>query len=277
VTNQAIGPDDRSGVLQPENLARYNATRFEPDPSVGDLVDQYWHVRWRLPRGESIHQRIIDLPAVTLTIEEGEVPAPMVATGVQTLAWDRTIAGTGSVFGIRLRPAGLAALSDLAPEAVADSAVPLTRTFDPKLHGLLTKVATAASAAERAELADCTISQLLAGQTLTDQQELANRAFDVLVREVRFRVGLDLVAELGASERSIQRALKATVGRGPKWISRRIRLQEVARQLATNPKIGLTTLGLSLGYTDQAHLTNDFRAVAGVSPDAYRRSLTGGA
>lgn len=274
MTNQAIGPDDRSGVLQPENLARYNATRFEPDPGVSDVVDQYWHVRWRLPPGESIHQRIIDLPAVTLTIEEGDVPAPIVVTGVQTLAWERTIAGAGSVFGIRLRPAGLAALSDLAPEAVADCAVPVTRAFDPKLHGLLTGVATVASAEERVELADRTICQLLAGQTLTDQQMLANRTFDALVREIRFRVGLDLVDELAANERSIQRALKTTVGKGPKWISRRIRLQEVARQLATDPTADLAALALALGYADQAHLTNDFRAVAGVSPDAYRRSLT---
>lgn len=275
MTNQAIRPGERSGVLQPENLARYNATRFEPDPRVRDVVDRYWHVRWRLPQPESIRQRIIDMPAVTLTIEEGEVPAPLVVTGVQTQAWERTISGSGSVFAIRLRPAGLPALSGLTPQTVLDRAVPLTHTFDPTLHRMVTRVATAASAEDRVALADRTICGLLAGQVLTEQQELANRAFDVLVREVRFRVGLDLVAELGASERSIQRALRATVGRGPKWISRRIRLQEVARRLATNPEADLATMAVELGYADQAHLTNDFRAVAGISPDAYRRSLSG--
>lgn len=274
MTHQAIPADGRSGVLQPSNLARYNAARSEPDASVSHVVDVYWHVRWRLPPDGSIHQRIIDLPAITLTIEEGDVPAPLVVTGVQTLAWERTIAGTGSVFGIRLRPAGLTALSELVPETVADRAVPLTRSLDRRLHGLLATVATATSAAERVQVADAAIGRLLAGQQLTDQQLLANRAFDALVREIRSRVGPELLDELAANPRSTQRALKATVGRGPKWISRRIRLQEVARQLATDPQIDLATLAVRLGYSDQAHLSNDFRAVAGVSPDAYRRSLT---
>ena len=123
-------------------------------------------------------------------------------------------------------------------------------------------------------MADAAIGRLLAGQQLTDQQLLANRAFDALMREIRSRIGKELLDELAANPRSTQRALKATVGRGSKWISRRIRLQEVARQLATDPQVDLATLAVRLGYSDQAHLTNDFRAVAGVSPDAYRRSLT---
>jgi len=78
-----IGVDERSGVLQPENLARYDALWIDPAPQVAAAVDQYWHVSWTLEEGERLDQRIIDLPAVTVTIEEGAVPAPLVVTGVQ--------------------------------------------------------------------------------------------------------------------------------------------------------------------------------------------------
>jgi hypothetical protein len=64
--------------------------RRRPDPSVS-----------------AIDQRIIDLPAVTVTIEDGDVPAPLVVTGLHGQAWKRRITGTGEVFAIRLRPAGL--------------------------------------------------------------------------------------------------------------------------------------------------------------------------
>ena len=113
------------------------------------------------------------------------------------------------------------------------------------------------------------------GGVLSPEQLLANQVYDELTDDVRSVVGPDFAATLGTSERSIQRALRATVGQGPKWISRRIRLQEVARQLALRPDADLATLALELGYTDQAHLTNDFTSIAGVSPAAYRSSLAG--
>lgn len=71
----------------------------------------------------------------------------------------------------------------------------------------------------------------------------------------------------------MQRALKATLGQGPKWISRRIRLQEIARTIATNPDLDLALLAVELHYADQAHMITDFRSVTGITPGAYRRSL----
>ena len=88
-------------MLAPDNLSRYHAHWVTPDPAVADVVDQYWHVSWNLG-DRSIDQRIIDAPAVTLTVEEGDVPAPLVITGVQARAWRRTIHGHGRVFAIRL-------------------------------------------------------------------------------------------------------------------------------------------------------------------------------
>lgn len=62
-------------MLAPDNLTRYGAHWLAPDPTVADVVDQYWHVSWNLG-DQSVDQRIIDAPAVTLTVEEGDVPAP---------------------------------------------------------------------------------------------------------------------------------------------------------------------------------------------------------
>ena len=62
-------------MLAPDNLTRYGAHWLAPDPTVADVVDQYWYVSWNLG-DQSVDQRIIDAPAVTLTVEDGDVPAP---------------------------------------------------------------------------------------------------------------------------------------------------------------------------------------------------------
>ncbi len=271
--HRPIQPGERSGVLHPENLNRYGAGWFDPDPAVSAVVDQYWHVHWSLPAGDSIDQRIIDLPAVTLTAEEGNVPAPLVVTGVQSRAWKRRITGAGSVFAIRLRPAGLAVLSDLSPQQIADGTLPLTPQLDPRLFRLLSHIADAGMPEARARLADAAISALIDEAPPGPELLLANAILVELSSRIPSRTGASVAEALGVSERTIQRALRSTLGHGPKWVSRRIRLQEVARALASDGSDNLAALATDLGYADQAHLTSDFRNVAGITPAAYVRSI----
>ncbi|MFB6612365.1 helix-turn-helix domain-containing protein [Agromyces sp. NPDC056379] len=268
-----IGADERTGVLHPSNLARYAARWLDPDPAIRDVVDQYWHVRWALSAGESIDQRIVTIPAVTLTVEEGDVPAPLVITGAQSAVWARRIIGSGDVFAIRLRPAGLAVLGAVPAAGIVDAAVPVTRELDARLHSLLRAVERERGAELRAQAADRAITGYLRQHPIDADGRLANAVVDELTTRLRTRTGQDLADRLGASERAIQRALQRTVGLGPKRTSRLVRLQEVARALASADPPDLAALAAELGYVDQAHLHHDFQDVAGISPGAYTRSL----
>lgn len=268
-----IARDERSGVLFPERLVRYSAGWIAPDADVSAVVDQYWHVSWTLDDEEVIDQRVIDLPAITLTIEAGNVPAPMVVTGVHSGAWRRAISGSGDVFAIRLRPAGLAVLSDLTPAAVADASVPLTPQLDQRLHSLLGSVAAETAAPGRARAADAAIRRLLDERAPTQAGLLANAILNELRERWPHRTGRDLALHFHRSERAIQRALAETLAHGPKWVSRRIRLQQVALSLASRPADDVAAIAADLGYSDESHLIRDFRAVSGIAPAAYRRSM----
>lgn len=270
---EPIRSGERSGVLHPDNLARYDAHWIAPASDVAAVVDQYWYVSWSLRDGEQLDQRIIDLPAVTVTIEEGDVPAPLAVTGVQSGAWRRSIRGAGHVFAMRLRPAGLAVVSDIPVSAAADRTVALTDAVDARLHTLMRAVAAEPSLAARARAANDAVRTLLHERPPGASGLLANRILDELRSEVRDRTGRSLADRFGVSERTIQRALTGSVGHGPKWVSRRIRLQEVAFALAMRPGDDLATIAAELGYTDQSHLTADFRAVTGYTPSAYRHDI----
>ena len=86
-----ILPDDRSGVLLPGNLERYAANWITPAPEIATVVDQFWHVSWSFPDGESTDQRIIDLPAVTVTIEWELPGAKPGANGNESLEHGRYV------------------------------------------------------------------------------------------------------------------------------------------------------------------------------------------
>jgi hypothetical protein len=264
-TRRPIARDDRTGVLHPDNLARYAATVHPADAAVSAAVDHFWTVAWNLADGERIEQRILTDPAVTLTVEAGHVPAGLVVTGVHRRAWSREIAGWGNGFAIRLRPAGLAVVSDLTPDDVADRTLAVGPGTDARLYGLLHAVAAMPDTASRIALATRLIGGMLAERPPTERQLLANEAVDAINR------GEPLPP--GRSARTVQRALRETIGHGPAWVRRWVRLQEVARQFAVDGGSGAADIAARLGYTDQAHLVNEFRSAVGSTPGEYVRSL----
>ena len=268
-----IRPDEVSGVLHPTNLTRYAARWIDPDPAVRDVVDAYWHVRWHLDEGEVVDQTIVDLPAVTLTVEAGDVPADLVVTGLHHRAWRRRIAGSGDVFAVRLRPAGLAVLSALRPQDLVDATIPLTDGVDDRLRTFLTAVAVARTPDDRARVADALVAERVRATPPSPVHLLANRILDELRSRAYRQTGTPLAEHFAVSERTIQRALSATLGIGPKHAARRIRLQEAARAIAVHGDDDLAAIAVQLGYADQAHLTSDFRSATGVTPGAYRRQL----
>jgi methylphosphotriester-DNA--protein-cysteine methyltransferase len=60
----------------------------------------------------------------------------------------------------------------------------------------------------------------------------------------------------------------------PKWVLRRVRLHEAAERMADGGG-DWAALALDLGYFDQAHFSNDFKAVVGRSPAEYAALCAG--
>jgi AraC-like DNA-binding protein len=71
-----------------------------------------------------------------------------------------------------------------------------------------------------------------------------------------------VAAELGVSARQLQRRATDAVGYGPKTLARVLRF----RRLQTLPAGPLVERALEAGYADQAHMTAEVTALAGISP-----------
>lgn len=84
------------------------------------------------------------------------------------------------------------------------------------------------------------------------------------------RMRIDQIGDsLGISPRSLERRFLTQTGLSPKLASRIVRFQAAASVLQKDPRAPLATLAVERGYHDQAHMTREFRELAGLTPAAY--------
>jgi AraC-like DNA-binding protein len=81
---------------------------------------------------------------------------------------------------------------------------------------------------------------------------------------------------LGLLPRTLRRRFTAQVGLTPKRFARVRRLQRVVRDLDGQVRVDWAAVAARHGYADQPHLTDEFRALVGVTPTEYLRARIDG-
>jgi AraC-like DNA-binding protein len=82
-----------------------------------------------------------------------------------------------------------------------------------------------------------------------------------------------VAASVGIGERQLGRVFEERVGYGPKMLARVVRVRRAADAVAAlgGHVRSWAELAVACGYSDQAHLVREMRALAGVTPAAYAR------
>ena len=80
-----------------------------------------------------------------------------------------------------------------------------------------------------------------------------------------------VAAAAHATVRTLERNFKQSSGYTVKDVSALIRFEQVRNQLWSYPESNLAGLAHELGYTDQAHLSREFRRYSGTTPAAFAR------
>jgi len=94
----------------------------------------------------------------------------------------------------------------------------------------------------------------------------------VAMREANGTMPVSQVAEAAhATVRTLERNFKQSSGQTVKDVSALIRFEQVRNQLWTNPNVNITGLAHELGYTDQPHLSREFKRYSGTTPAAFAR------
>jgi AraC-like DNA-binding protein len=248
----------RRGILRPEAARRhYRLTRYAPSADLAQWVERHWIVEWDLR--EPYTQELVTHPVVNLVFEQHVA----LVHGVVTGRGARTIEGRGKAVGVKFRPGGLHPFLPVPAHTLTGTALSLEDAFGSNPHAEVL-----AAGEDRAQIA--VVERWL--RSLAPAPDPAVAEVAAVFRRILADPSLtrvdDLAAAAGRSPRALQRLFREYVGVTPKWVLRRLRLQEAAERMADGTG-DWAALALDLGYFDQAHFINDFRRVVGRSPAEY--------
>lgn len=94
----------------------------------------------------------------------------------------------------------------------------------------------------------------------------------VAMKKANGTMPVSQVAEAAhATVRTLERKFKQSSGYSVKDVSGLMRFEQVRNQLWHNPDLNLASLAHELGYTDQSHLSREFKRYTGTTPAAFAR------
>jgi AraC-like DNA-binding protein len=175
--------------------------------------------------------------------------------------------GTQRGIQLDLTPRGARALLGLPAAALAHGAWSLDEVIGRRAAELTGRLSEAPGPAGRAQVLDA----VLAGWAVTDAGYPA--VVDALWRRLTDPAGpatvTGIAAEIGLSRRHLGQLVRAELGLTPKTLARIVRFGRARSSLRSGRTTSLAQIAVSCGYFDQAHLTNEWKRLAGCTPGQW--------
>ena len=191
------------------------------------------------------------------------VQGPVLLAGQMRHALTLSPLGHAHVVGARLGPHGLAAIFRGPAAELTDRVVDLD-AIDPRLaRHLFADVASRRTAEERLHALDRALGRWASVERIDPIVSVACGI--ALASRGLTRVAL-LARTTGLSARQFERRFGAQVGLSPKAFLRVVRFQQVLRAVDAGPTPDWARLAVELGFYDQPHFVNDFKAFTGHAP-----------
>lgn len=271
MTRRPAPLENTRGILEPASVASvFRLARHPVAPDLVHAVERHWTVAWDLRGRRPFAQEILNHPNVNLSFE----PHGAFVWGVGTTRTSHPLEGRGWVLGTRFRPGGFRALIDVPVARLTDRVVPLAELFGAADADALDGAVRACGDGEDAD-ADAARIELVEAFLRERLDRPDPRVAEVagIVRLLLDEPSITRVDHLArrchVSARTLQRLFHDYVGVSPKWVVQRQRLHTAAERIAEQPECDLGRLAVDLGYFDQAHFINEFKAVVGRPPAEY--------
>jgi AraC-like DNA-binding protein len=240
---------------------------FAPPPALASVVECFWEVE-----ADDEAHRVLPDGCMDILFQVGDEGARVIGPmSSAVLVEARRISRTA---GVRFRSGAAPGLLGLAASELRDAAASLVDAW-----GLEARSVDQCLADADGDLADVrrVLCDAVARRVRTALPEPASVVRAVALLEARG--GLvpirTVAADVGVSERQLERLFDRWVGYGPKMLARVVRTRRATRAIARGSIASWASFAADCGYVDQAHLIREFRALTGVTPRVYALGRVG--
>jgi AraC-like DNA-binding protein len=215
----------------------------------------------------------IPRPEVQLVVRFGPMTRDGVdvhAFGARQRAHRKLIRGGQSAVTVRLQLGATEAVLGVPARTLAGRIVTLDEIWgEASARRLLEELARSPN--DAVATVQRVIAERLATHAARPGRELVARAAERLATANVNEVADDL----GVSERHLRRVFRDAIGLSPKEFAKLTRFHRALRAARDGTRRSWSSIAAATGYYDQAHLIDDFRAIAGVTPRALLGELAG--
>jgi AraC-like DNA-binding protein len=241
-----------------------------------DVADAFCHVD--IDDGAIARARRIRVLPTTSPVLIVHYRAPMVSqrgsykrtvNGMHSHAASLTPSGPLGVVLVRLKADVADRVLGVRPAELLDASVDLASIFGASATALIE---------EQLAEADGAAARLACMRDFLRERTGPGRLDPVVAEAMRTigrnpAISIDRLAEhVDVGRRNLQRRFKSETGTSAKHFARIARMQRAVS--ARRAGAGWAEVAHAAGFTDQAHLIRDFRALAGAPPDAFCRTAT---
>jgi AraC-like DNA-binding protein len=245
---------------------RLRISRYAPAPDLDCFVDRYWVAGWSLLGRASFRSEMIPDPCVNLVISRGESRVFGVVSG----KFSQTFRRSGIAVGIKFKPGGFYPFVKSPVSALTDSVIRSRDVFGTDAAALEAAIDAAQDMVSMINVVEQFLRERLPKRD--EHVRVCAQIVDRINADREMTRAADVAADSGLSKRSLHRLFNQYVGVGPKQVIKCFRLQEAIHRLASGP-VDWSQLAIDVGYFDQAHFINDFKAILGRTPTEYVTEL----
>lgn len=173
------------------------------------------------------------------------------------------------ILGVKFRPLGLAKITGINMEYMADQIIPAEDIWGNELEYLCDEMQSAPSIDQSLTVLEKFLMEKYAITALHYRAEHAENAIR-LIHETKGTINIKtLQAQTNTSRKTLERAFLHYLGLMPKFYSEVVRFNATKCLMDTTPNCSLSELALNMGYYDSSHLAASFKRFSGLTPTAY--------
>jgi AraC-like DNA-binding protein len=248
----------------------------EPVPALRPFVKRLWASDGRESRSPGAREHILPTGLMHVAVRLSPEPIALwdgserrelghaVIGGARSGYCVKDVSAPSVAVGAQLNPGAASLLFGSPADELAERHTPLDDVWGAEAGVLRDRLGEEASLARRLDILEAVLLARLP-RVRGVHPAVAEALSTIADRPIAY-----LVERSGYSHRAFIDLFRRSVGLPPKVFARVARFQRVADRLAHRRPASLADAALEAGYSDQAHLSREFAALAGVSPAAYR-------